>query len=611
LAAVCVGTWADVAFGWFEMAFVWVSRLFYEVSPIATIRQPTQVPLARVHLLIVAVGTGLALGLAPWIGRAGRALAAVLIVGYAVRAVLWIIGGNLPCVPGDSAHYIEVARSVSTGQGPVKHYVESFFRDYPAIRQNRGALDDWATPLWAYVLGALFRMLGVGPSSPLEHAVAVAKGASFALNWLCLPALYAVARPKFGKAVALLSTAALAVLPVHAIYAALGLRESLVALVALLAVGATFQSWINRPFLWSAIGGGLTGLAILARNTSLALAVGLFLFGFVANRRRWLAPGVVWLACLGAVIAPWAWETYREYGEPFYTYTKFYAYNFSWTVHHFDQGNTRPAQFFTAANLPEITRVKLRSVGIIAVVSTMIVGVPVAFAFARACLQRVDGADRPGVLYTRMVGLLFVVFAAATLWQVADVTQVEQLGRYYLPVFVLMLPSAFDRLGIWAATISGGAVRWVLGLTLVALWWSQPAWAYDMVWLVDRPFQLHLPALRETGDWIQSHPDAVPPNARILTWFPWELRVVSDRTTILFPRNYSPAHIDRTIRQYGVTHVAWGSFEPPPDIDPESWGPYLDRLRKALGLDERSKLFATDRRFPYPVTLYRLSGERP
>ena len=57
-----------------------------------------------------------------------------------------------------------------------------------------------------------------------------------------------------------------------------------------------------------------------------------------------------------------------------------------------------------------------------------------------------------------------------------------------------------------------------------------------------------------------------------MTWFPWELRVASDRTTILLPRNYSPRRIEEVIRQYGVTHVLWGSFEPPPHVDPETWG---------------------------------------
>ena len=37
-----------------------------------------------------------------------------------VRQVIWICGGNLPLVPGDSCHYLEVATSVLRGEGPIK-----------------------------------------------------------------------------------------------------------------------------------------------------------------------------------------------------------------------------------------------------------------------------------------------------------------------------------------------------------------------------------------------------------------------------------------------------------------------------------------------------------
>ena len=50
-----------------------------------------------------------------------------------------------------------------------------------------------------------------------------------------------------------------------------------------------------------------------------------------------------------------------------------------------------------------------------------------------------------------------------------------------------------------------------------------------------------------------------------MTWFPWELRVTSDRTTVLMPRNYNPRRIQEVIAQYRVTHFLWGSFEPPPE----------------------------------------------
>ncbi len=91
-----------------------------------------------------------------------------------------------------------------------------------------------------------------------------------------------------------------------------------------------------------------------------------------------------------------------------------------------------------------------------------------------------------------------------------------------------------------------------------------------------------------------------------MAWFPWELRVTSDRTTILMPRNYDPRRIQEVIQKYRVTHFLWGSFEPPPDIDPESWGSYLEGVRTGLGLTQRRELFHSSRSGFYPVRLYRI-----
>src|SRR5258708_36839763 len=97
-------------------------------------------------------------------------------------------------VSGDGPHCVEVAASVLKGEGPVKHYVESFFRDYPPIRQGKGVLDDWATPLYAYTLAGAYRLAGVTPGDSLEATVAIGKGLSFTLNLLFLPALFFFAR---------------------------------------------------------------------------------------------------------------------------------------------------------------------------------------------------------------------------------------------------------------------------------------------------------------------------------------------------------------------------------------------------------------------------------
>lgn len=602
LALVLAAAWADHAFGWVEIAFDYVAHLFYEVPMLSRIRRPSQVPLARAHLAILGAGIALTVLAGPRLSIHARRFAWVLLLGYALRAIVWVAGGNVPLVPGDSCHYLEVATSVYRGEGAVKHYVESFFRDYPRIREGRGVLDDWATPLYAYVLAGAYRLTGVVPLRSLGETVGVAKGVSFLASMAALPAIYLFGRRRFDPEVGLIAMAILAILPVHVIYAGFAIRESLVALTSILAIWALTEVWstprLRQALGWALLAGLLGGLAVLGRNTAMALLAGAGLFGLVRHGRRRLGPLLAWGVVVVLVIAPWAWVTHVEYGQPFYSYTNYFQYNFSWTVHHFEKGNTEPWQFYNAANASEIVRVKIKALAIIVVTSTMILGLPLMVLASRRIWR--------GTETDRLVGVLGTVFVLATLVNIADVTQVAQLGRYYLPIFALALPSAAA--GLREALVGLSATsktwRWV-GLCLAALLWSDPTWSYDASWLV-KPYQLHWPALSEAGDWVREHPEAVPPKARVLTWFPWEFRVASDRTTVLLPRNFSPTRIDEVIRQYGVTHVVWGSFENPPHVEAEVWGPYLERLRVGLGLTEANELHRSPPGLLYPVRLYQV-----
>jgi 4-amino-4-deoxy-L-arabinose transferase-like glycosyltransferase len=599
--------WGDLRWSWTASAFDIIGRQFYEVPGVAAIRRPSQISLFRVHLAIVAGLAAAGLVASPWMDRHGRRWWAVFVLGYAIRATAWIAGGNLPMVSGDSPHYVEVASSILRGEGPVKHYVESFFIDYPAIRRGEGALDDWATPLYPYLLAGAYRLTGVVPGESLETTIAVDKGLSFVLNVLCLPALYAFARRRFNRDVALGAMALLAILPVHAIYAGFDLRESLVALTSIVAVWSLTEVWAAEGLAaWGSavVAGALAGAAILARNTAIALAATAGLYGVISHPRK-LGPMFVWgLVCLAGV-APWAWATYQTYGRPFYSYTDFFQHTFSWTVHHYQAGIPRAADFYARENLAEIVRVKIKALFIIVGYSTMILSLPLMLAFWRRALSRRRNE------IDRLVAWIAMVFVISTLVRIADVTQVAQLGRYYLPVFCLMLPTAAAGLADWWKDwqVQKRAAA-PLALSLVALLWADPTWAYDATWFA-KPYQLHLPALRATGDWIKAHPDQVAPNARVMTWFPWEFRLVSGRTTVLLPRNFNPARIDQVIRQYGVTHLLWGSFEPPPNVDPESFGPFLSGIRTSLGLTDSREIYRSPRDLPFGVRLYRLSGTAP
>jgi hypothetical protein len=608
-AASAAAAWLDARYSWIPLVFDSVARLFYESPLLAALRRPSQLVLLRWHL---AIGSGLlvvGLLVAGRLSRHGRRVLAVFAVGYALRAAVWICGANMPLVRGDSCHYLEVATSVLRGEGPVKHYVGSFFRDYPHIREGRGGLDDWDTPLYPILVALATRLLGFSADSPIEARIAIAKGCSFVFNILCLPALYEFARRRFNTRVALGAMAALAVLPVHAIYAGFILRESLVALMSILAVWGLAEVCVAGPegkaiWGWALLGGICGGLTVMSRSTGFALLAGAGLFCAVAREsRRYLALVVAAVAAL-IVCLPWAIATWAEYGRPFYSMTRYFEYNFSWTVHHYMKGNTHPSEFYTWENMPRIFQVKIKSLVFIAMTSTMIVGLPMVLGLFRQLFSTDARGRGPAML----AASIYVVFVAATLKQVADVTQVLQLGRYYLPVFALALPAGVAGLIGWLDSLSEGArVARLLAVTWCALVWADPTWAHDVTWLSDR-YQLHWPGLRDAGEWIRTHPDRIPPHARIMTWFPWELRVTSDRTTILMPRNYSPKRILDVIRQYRVTHILWGSFEPPPfyEINPQTWSDDLELLRALLRLGEQREVYrSTDEAF-FELRLYRL-----
>ena len=83
--------------------------------------------------------------------------------------------------------------------------------------------------------------------------------------------------------------AVLAVLPVHAIYAGFELRESLVALIEPRGRRASDRVWAApgcSRYGWAIAAGLFTGLAILSRNTAMALAAACGLYGLIAGPRQ-------------------------------------------------------------------------------------------------------------------------------------------------------------------------------------------------------------------------------------------------------------------------------------------------------------------------------------
>ena len=122
--------------------FDFVAHQFYEIPLLAAIRRPSQLVLARTHLVALAALTALGLLQSRRLNGHQRAVWAACCVAYAIRAVIWIAGGNLPLVPGDSSHYVEVASSVYRGEGPVSITSRVSSSSTPRFARARGR---WTT----------------------------------------------------------------------------------------------------------------------------------------------------------------------------------------------------------------------------------------------------------------------------------------------------------------------------------------------------------------------------------------------------------------------------------------------------------------------------------
>ena len=254
-------SWLDMRYGWITPAFDAVAPSVLRGPASGDVRRPSQLILVRWHLAIlsalIVIGMiaatetepaleELACRSSPPATRSGRSsgfAAATCRLFPATVAITW----RWPL-------------RFCGAKGPVTHYVHSFFRDYPRIRLEGSALADWDTPLDAYVRASAFRIAGLGPDSTIEARIVVAKACSFVLNLLALPALYIFARRRYGCRVGIWAMAALAVLPVHAIYAGFILRESLVMLLSVLAVWTLTEVWhVGRTgkaaWAWAFAGG--------------------------------------------------------------------------------------------------------------------------------------------------------------------------------------------------------------------------------------------------------------------------------------------------------------------------------------------------------------------
>ena len=108
----------------------------------------------------------------------------------------------------------------------------------------------------------------------------------------------------------------------------------------------------------------------------------------------------------------------------------------------------------------------------------MILGLPLVAGFAGELIY--SAPERPGRDVNLLVATVLAVFVLATLKSIPDVTQVAQLGRYYLPAYLLAIPTAVAGVLAWLDRNQVGRRAWAwLAASFIALVWADPTWAYD------------------------------------------------------------------------------------------------------------------------------------
>ena len=519
--------------GWTEPVHTWLTAVFsFPGNPLVEVRKPGQLVLLLWHLrLWLPVATAWLLA-----GRrlpsTTRWLTGIVLVGYAVRAFVWGIGGNLPMVQADSAHHWSMAHAVAESGLPRLPYVASFFRPYP----RWGMVDDWSMPLNAYWLAAWFLVLG--------KAVWVAKTATFVVNLLALPLSFGYARSACGTRVALLAAATLALFPPHVLVASWMLKESLAAFLTVAAAWTVLAALRSTSARWPRLAlaaGAATGLMALSRRTLLAAAVAFALaFVFVGAGRRWVKLLLFGVAA-AAVLAPWAYLTWADYGTPLYSYTGHFRYLPDWTVHWRDRGVPTAADWLADGCLP-VLRTKFAVCVLLAVYFAMILTPPLLYGYALG-LRR---WRRPA---TAVSALVLLGFVGGTVTQIASTDQIRDLGRYFPPCMILMIPVAWQglRLRLRSGRRCAVALAVVAGFFLTGYPWT------DNTRLLSDPWHLRYARYERLAARIAAE---TPPDAVVMAYHPWEIHLLTGRRTVLLPRSYDPARVREEIATYRVTHLA-------------------------------------------------------
>ena len=235
------------------------------------------------------------------------------------------------------------------------------------------------------------------------------------------------------------------------------------------------------------------GLAVLSRNTALALVAAAGLFAVVMHGRREARPALALGCHRGRHLRPLGVGDFAQSMERRFIRIQAILNTTSPGRSTITRKGTRFLLSSTRwKTCPEIVRVKIKSLILIVVYSTMIVGLPIVVGFCR----RLGWGNRAGTR-DRPAGrddLRGVRAGDAQEHRRRDAgCPARALLFAGLRAHVARGHRGTDRAG-WMRRASGRKIVPWAAATYCALVWADPTWAYDASWLTKR-YQLHWPAL--------------------------------------------------------------------------------------------------------------------
>lgn len=487
-----------------------------------------------------------------------RAVVGTLIVAYAIFAVAVIAHVDF-IGHADYADNAVRARNIVRGHGDVIEYVPQFYQRLPATVHPA---ETWP-PLQVWMIAAFFRVFGI--------STVVAKLPNVAVMALLLAVVAAVGAWRWSRRVGVLAALLLAATPLFFEDTLFPVNDLVFTLLFALFAVALYRAWCEpriastRPETnrWRALRpdlcvGATAGLLLLAKPSGAVLIAGAAVTALLVARRAgirmpWPRVGVAAVTVL-VVYAPWAIRNLVTFGSPLHTTESLDA----WVLKYDPK---QPVEgiygVFWDRALPHPRLLVGYGYDHFLTVQGQ--------QFVHLWTDLTSGALLPHVLIplallglivgaARRSGFGLILAGAFVPYTFFVLLYWHEESRYFL-VFVpwLLLAAAsgiewtYDALVTWFAGVWQRAlVPLLLALLLLAV--AIPA-GHDIA--VRAEAQTGGNEMVAVSDWLTAN---TPPDAVIMTRYPWEVSWHSGRRTVMLPLG-SLDDVYAVMRQYHVTYL--------------------------------------------------------